>query len=384
MRMVALGEVASVRSSLVDPTDAEFAALPHIAPDSIERDTGRLLSFTSVSDANVTSGKYRFKPGDVLYSKIRPNLNKVALVDFAGLCSADMYAITVNSADVTTRYLTHLLRSPGFLNYAARLSNRANIPKLNRTQLLSFRFRLPPLGEQRRVAAILDRADALRVKRRQVIAHLNSLAQSVFLDMFGAEQSTATLGNFGTIQGGLQVTRARQNLPIALPYLRVANVHRNRLDLNEIKTIRATAAESERTRLFVGDLLFVEGHANPLEVGRVALWDGSIEGCVHQNHLIRFRPKAEQLDPVFAVTWFNSARGAAHFRRAGRTTSGLNTISASTVRSAPTLIPPMSKQRVFSELARESVSRQAHMRRELQELDALFASLQSRAFRGER
>lgn len=156
---------------------------------------------------------------------------------------------------------------------------------------------------------------------------------------------TVALGDCGAVQGGLQVSSKRTGLPLSRPYLRVANVHRGRLNLGEVKMIDATQAEVERTELQVGDLLFVEGHANPQEVGRVASWDGSIPRCVHQNHLIRFRPNPEVLLPEYAVRWFNSPAGAKHFQRSGKTTSGLNTISASTVRSAPTLLPPLDAQR---------------------------------------
>jgi type I restriction enzyme S subunit len=117
------------------------------------------------------------------------------------------------------------------------------------------------------------------------------------------------------------------------------------LDLAEVKAISATQAEIDRTRLATGDLLFVEGHANPREVGRVAFWDGSIPQCVHQNHLIRFRSDPSVLLPEYAVRWFNSSAGARHFQRSGKTTSGLNTISTNTVRSAPTLLPPLDEQR---------------------------------------
>lgn len=156
---------------------------------------------------------------------------------------------------------------------------------------------------------------------------------------------TVPLGECGEVQGGLQVSRKRQSLPIQRPYLRVANVYRDRLDLSEVKTIQTTELEATRTRLQRGDLLFVEGHANLNEVGRVAVWDGSIADCLHQNHLIRVRLNPGVLLPAFAVKWFNSPSGASHFRRAGKTTSGLNTISASTVRSAPTPLPSIAEQR---------------------------------------
>ena len=94
------------------------------------------------------------------------------------------------------------------------------------------------------------------------------------------------LGEISEIQGGLQVTKRRNSLPVEVPYLRVANVYRNYLDLDEIKKIRLTERELKRTSLEKGDLLVVEGHGNPNEVGRVAMWDGSISPCVHQT---RFR-----------------------------------------------------------------------------------------------
>lgn len=164
------------------------------------------------------------------------------------------------------------------------------------------------------------------------------------------------LGDCGDIQGGLQISAKRSGLPLSRPYLRVANVHRGRLDLAEVKTIQATQAEVDRTQLEPGDLLFVEGHANPHEVGRVAVWDGSVPQCLHQNHLIRFRPNPGVLLPEFAVRWFNSPGGARHFQRFGKTTSGLNTISTSTVRSAPTLLPPLDEQRRLANILEKAAT----------------------------
>lgn len=197
--MTTLGDVCTVRSSLVDPTRPEFARLPHIAPDSIEKGSGRLLGYRTAGEDGVTSGKYRFEAGDVLYSKIRPNLNKVAFVDLAGVCSADMYALDVDRNLAIPEYIAYALRSQDFLDYATSLSNRANIPKLNREQLLRFDIRLPSLPEQRRIAAILNHADDLRSKRRQVLTYLDSLSQSIFHDMFGDPDDASDTISFGQI-----------------------------------------------------------------------------------------------------------------------------------------------------------------------------------------
>jgi type I restriction enzyme S subunit len=168
-----------------------------------------------------------------------------------------------------------------------------------------------------------------------------------------------------------------------VPYLRVANVHRGRLDLTEIKTLRATEAEVARTLLEEGDLLFVEGHANPLEVGRVAVWSSAVDGCVHQNHLIRARLNPTQMLPGFASAWLNSSRGAVHFLRSAKTTSGLNTISASTVRSAPVPRVPLDDQRRFVAAVDRVRQVRTAVEGALAAHDELFASLKARAFQGE-
>ena len=242
---------------------------------------------------------------------------------------------------------------------------------------------LPSLDEQRRIAAILNQANDIRAascRPRELIA---AMKESIFAEMFSATEARATLGECGSVRGGLQVSVKRSGLPIELPYLRVANVHRGRLDLTEVKTIRATEVEAARTRLEQGDLLFVEGHANPNEIGRVAVWNGSIPKCIHQNHLIRVRLNTDLLLPEFAVMWFNSSAGARHLRQAGKTTSGLNTISASQIKSAPIPLPPIEAQQRYSRLSRAVDCRIGEYDRSIKLGNELFASLQSRAFSGQ-
>ena len=132
-----------------------------------------------------------------------------------------------------------------------------------------------------------------------------------------------------------------------------------------------------------GDLLLVEGHGDPGELGRCALWDGSSPVCVHQNHLIRVRLDPAQVHPVFVSYYLNSAQGRQGLRRAAKTTSGLNTLSVASVRDAEVLIPPLALQREFaSRVAVIDKLSSAH-RASLRQLDELFAALRHRAFRGE-
>jgi type I restriction enzyme, S subunit len=288
------------------------------------------------------------------------------------------------------RYLARWLNLQFDLGiFKRRCRQWVNQATVGRDTLLAEKMPLPPLAEQRRIADILDKADALRTTRRAALAQLDTLAQSIFFDMFGdlrtntKKWSLSKIGALADVQGGLQVTSARKLLPIELPYLRVANVYRGVLDLQEIKTIRATTAEVARTRLLPDDLLIVEGHGNPAEIGRVALWNGSIVNCTHQNHLIRARVDIARVSPTYCCEYLNSSGGRQHLLRAGKTTSGLNTISVSDVRETPVAVPPIELQREFAQTLARIDLLKGRQRRAQFEDNALFNALQHRAFRGE-
>ncbi|MBV5246457.1 restriction endonuclease subunit S [Mycolicibacterium sp. PAM1] len=286
---------------------------------------------------------------------------------------------SLDEARIHLRYLVHVL-TPERLRRSITGSAQ---PQITRESLKAITVPLPPLADQRRIAAILDQADRLRSHRHGLLRRYSELKRAGFASMFAGISSSGKLGDYGEVQGGLQVSRKRESLPLERPYLRVANIYRGKLDLGEVKTIRVTEAESMRVRLEPGDLLFVEGHANPNEVGRVAEWNGSVPDCLHQNHLIRVRLDRSAVEPTYAEAWFNSRDGSMHFQRAGKTTSGLNTINASQLRAAPLPVPPISLQREYVTVANaiDNHLRDQTMQSEL--VDELFVSLQSRAFSGQ-
>ena len=286
---------------------------------------------------------------------------------------------------VASRYLYHFLRTVDFYG----LASATTVPALRKSRLERLPVPLPPLAEQKRIAEILDATDALRAKRREALAQLDALLQSTFLDMFGDPVTNSmgwemtTVDGIGSIQGGLQVTSKRRSLPIERPYLRVANVFRGFLDLDQLKTIRLTQAEELRTSLEYEDILIVEGHGNKEEIGRCARWDGSIAQCVHQNHLIRLRCDSSKASPLYVENYINSPGGRRSLSGTSRTTSGLNTISVSKVSGSVIQLPPLDLQHRFAAIVESVEQQRARQRAHLAELDTLFASLQSRAFRGE-
>lgn len=139
-----------------------YLDMPHIGIDSIESGTGRLSGYRTVAEDGIISGKYPFTPEHLIYSKIRPSLNKVALPDFSGVCSADAYPILPIAGECNRVYLAEVMRSAYFLEYILPLSGRAQMPKVNKKALSGFSMPLPPIELQQQFAAFAAQVDKSR------------------------------------------------------------------------------------------------------------------------------------------------------------------------------------------------------------------------------
>lgn len=167
-------------------TDYEkYADYPHIGIDSIEKGTGALKGYRTVREDGVISGKYIFTPQHIIYSKIRPNLNKVALPDFEGLCSADAYPILPNHSNCNRVFLAIALRSEYFLEYILQFSSRTNLPKVNRKEITGFRMPLPPLKLQEQFAAFVEQTDKSKVAVQKALDEAQLLFDSLMQKYFG-------------------------------------------------------------------------------------------------------------------------------------------------------------------------------------------------------
>ena len=156
--VVGFDEIAIIDGNMT--TDYErYADYPHIGIDSIEKDTGLLKGYRTVAEDGVISGKYVFTPAHIIYSKIRPNLNKVALPDFVGLCSADAYPILPISGKCNRIFLAYDMRSAFFLDYILQFCSRTNLPKVNRKEVAGFRTPLPPILLQDEFSVFVQQVD---------------------------------------------------------------------------------------------------------------------------------------------------------------------------------------------------------------------------------
>lgn len=173
---------ATINSSQVDPRELPWSVMTLVAPNHIESGTGRLIGRETAADQGADSGKYVVSAGQVMYSKIRPALNKVAIATENCLCSADMYAMSFSDR-VDVRFAVYSMLARPFLTFSTVTSMRVKMPKINREDLADAPWLAPPLDEQCAIADYLDREttriDTIIKEQQRLIEMLQERRQAV-------------------------------------------------------------------------------------------------------------------------------------------------------------------------------------------------------------
>lgn len=381
---VPLGEVLKFRSDIVHPKDKPQGHEVFVGLEHIERDTGIRIGEERIELSEMTGRRARFKSGDIVYGYLRPYLNKVWVAEFDGLCSVDQYVLTVNPK-VSRSYVAHFLRSHRFLQTAPVDVAPGQLPRIRSGELAGTSIPLPPLPEQQRIAAILDKADALRRKRKRAIERLDSLTQSIFLEMFGdpaANSKGFKRGKIGDLLADTQYgTSAKAGREGGYPILRMGNITVDgRIITDDLKFIDLAQADIRKYTVQRGDILFNRTNSADL-VGKTAVFDLE-EPFAFAGYLVRARTK-KGASPDYIAAYLNSRHGKATLRGMAKSIVGMANINAKEMVSIPILIPDEQLQRRYAEALMAIRMRQRGAETQLRALETLFSSLQFRAFSGQ-
>ncbi len=290
--------------------------------------------------------------------------------------------------NIDQRYLLNVL-----LASSRKLEDQATgatVKGIKLDVLRSLSIPLPPVEEQKRIAAILDLADALRRLRLRALDQLNTLGQSIFYEMFGEHHSECEAEQLMELVEEFRYGTSNKSSEMGYPALRIPNVVSGGLNLSEIKKVSVKQKELDRLRLLSGDLLFVRTNGNPDYVGRSAVFEPESVAEIHDStewifasYLIRARLNRTKLNPVFLHYFLASPTGRRALRERCKTSAGQYNINTQALGSLPIPVPNLDEQEKFAckiNTIRENVF---HFEESARKLDALFSSLQHRAFRGE-
>ena len=355
--------------------------------DQIESGSGRVLKKYMVPLKDLGPSTYRFDDGTLLYSKLRPYLNKVVVADAPGYATTELVALRCDPAKMVPSFLAHYLRSPEFLGFANTVVAGAKMPRMVMSAFWRYAVPAPSLDDQHRIAAILDQADALRAKRREALAQLDCLTQSIFMEMFGDPVANSKewmthklgdlvskLGSGSTPTGGDAAYKAS-----GISLIRSLNVHdasfvyKNLAFIDEVQAAKLRNVVVEENDV----LLNITGAS----VARVCRAPRDVLPARVNQHVMILRPKSD-LSAIFLEHLLLCPQMKTHLLKVGGAGATREAITKADAQDLDLIVPPKSLQLEFEQRVRFVLTLKKQSEMALTELDALFASLQHRAFQG--
>ncbi|QWG12800.1 restriction endonuclease subunit S [Bradyrhizobium sediminis] len=386
-RTCPLGDLLDFRNDIVHPEDNPTGSSIFVGLEHIERDTGVRIGSERINLNEMTGRRARFRAGDIVYGYLRPYLNKVWIAEFDGICSVDQYVFVVRPG-VDRNYVARFLRSAEFLKTAPIRSAPGQLPRIRSGEIAATPIPLPPLDEQRRIAAVLDKADVLRRKRKRALGLLKKLTQSIFAEMFGdalkesASNKKISLGEIFDFKNGVNFSSGDRGR--GMPVVDVLNMYTDdifasignlyRVDLN----IRNDMILSE------GDLLFVRSSVKREGVGWASLFPGSKEPMTHCGFIIRARPRLQKVTfrPHFLVHYLRLPEVRSRLiASAGQV--AITNINQERLGGIEVPQVRLREQELFELIAKKIEKQVVLLKKQMADTEFLFSSLQSRAFSGQ-
>lgn len=390
VRLVSIGDVVEKISTWnpISQGDGEF---DYIDLSAIDQDTKRIVEPNRLSTSEAPSrARQLVAAGDVLVSTVRPNLNGVAKAgaEHGGMTASTGFCVLrPRKKLLSENYLFQWVKSPSFVKDMVQKATGASYPAVSDRIIKESLIPLPPLDEQKRIAAILDKADVLRAKRRQASALLDSLTPSIFVEMFGSSASTtwptAAISEIAidirTGPFGSQLLHS-EFVDDGIAVLGIDNAVNNRFEWGKARFITEEKYRQLSRYTVQGDdvLITIMGTC-----GRCAVVPHDIPTAINTKHLCCITLDKERVLPDYLHACFLNNQNVLQqmgVQAKGAVMPGLN---MGIIKSLEIPVPPIALQWAFKErldtLARRLISAETATNG----FEHLFASLQHRAFTGQ-
>jgi type I restriction enzyme S subunit len=389
--LVSIEEVAEINPpALLDIKPHSDELVPFVPMAAVGED-GTITTVQTRPFGEVAAGYTQFCAGDVLLAKITPCMEngKAALVeDIDGVgCGSTEFHVLRPKKGVFPRYLFHSVWNPFFRREAVNnMTGSAGQKRVPRAFFQRYKFPLPLLDEQKRIAAILDKADGVRRKRQQALRMSDCFLRSVFLDLFGDPTTNPKGWAKGTIRdlvtsvnyGTSQKSHSEKS---GTPVLRMNNItYEGGWNFSELKYSDLPEGDAVKYLVQKGELLFNRTNSREL-VGKTAVYREE-KPMAYAGYLVRAVAKPDA-DAEYIAAYLNSTHGKAVLMAMCKSIIGMANINAQEMLSIPIHLPPLRVQKRFGDIVRSTANRMKIRADANREAEALFSVLQHRAFRGE-
>jgi len=289
---------------------------------------------------------------------------------------------------IDARYLYHWV-TYSKTQHLLRLCGRqtTNISNMSIERALQLKIPLPPLPEQKRIAAILDKADAIRRKRKQVLDLTDTFLRSTFLEMFGDPVTNPKGWN---VKPSSELFSEKPRIGTTTPakgsgYIVVRVGELGALDIATEKCGRVEISDKdfEKFNLLQGDIVIARAIGSKNQLGKSSYFDSHDEPIVIDSHVMRLRTDKSICDPFWFYNLLSTPEGKILLQKAGGETAVQFNINATQASSLQIPLPPLSLQKTFSKISRKLTDRKRRQEQAKQHAENLFSSLQQKAFKGD-
>ncbi len=365
-----------------DPRRDGTGCITYIDISSVDQITKSIVRPTAIAAAEAPSrARQLVRAGDVLVSTVRPNLNAVAHVkpDLDGATASTGFCVLRPRQDeLSDRYLYHWVRATPFVGHLIERATGASYPAVSDKIVKLAPIPLPSVEEQRWIAGVLDAAEALRAKRRQALAKLDTLESSLFCDFLRTNDVTKVA--IGQLVHPVAKWNPRLDGTGTFTYIDISSINQDSKSVTHPTTILASDAPSRARQLVTsGDILVSTVRPN---LNAVACVRPDLDGATASTGLCVLRPTPSELDSRYLHQWVKSTSFVKHLVQLA-TGASYPAVSDKIVKASEIPLPSIEAQRRFGGVLDAVEVVRVQQRDGLAALDTLFASLQQRAFRGE-